>query len=1153
MGSFLQYASTPKGGADAPVKIELDPRGQSSDGFVGLLREERARKEAEEEAMEDLARENDFSKMNYLGKSIVQESLTANLFGLAEDYFAEYDPAFDPDPYIDDNWPDWRKEAVAEAKNAKHAEILTQRTEEQDLYNKEGEYHGGVGTALNLAGAIINPENFLLGVGEVSALSKLGLTGAKRVAAGAAIGSLSNTAQEAVILANNKSRDKLGLLTAAGFGAAFGAAGSFFDLKGMERDKKFNEALGKGLSNSWKRDLDLATGDVKVNADVFRTPDAKAWDDAVELGSAGIDNDGTYVVQMGNTAASYNTKAQATAALRLRDKNVEITPKAIDEQVKLDYDAEIAKYEKLVPRRKGGKWSSIGLEGLSSKNPVTRFIHSLVVEDASGTGGKNVATHSAALKSDMYAARMRSMWHTARHQYSKQWAKETQPRNWKPWDTSAMDKFDDAVIAEVQYRRKPTTRPTGEEVHPVVKKAADALIGLNDFRYKLMREKGVLGYDTDQLDNLYIKHKWDGVAMSHVSKARGREFVVNLLRRAILNGDEFKRTHKYAKLGDKLNQDYMERTATHMANSIFDRFTRRPDTVNMARAGWLTKADQQDLKAALARVIENPADMKHVLSKMDGKDSRMVNELLSQIDMDINYTIDGVAVRDILDTNLGASMDTEIRRSAGKSAMAEIGFEDQAAFLEFTEKAGRWNRENTNLDARGLERENIKNQKLWNLVMGENLERDPNTTMANVGRGLRKASTLASLNQVGFAQLAETGRLAGSITVRGMIKQIPYFGKMLKRMKNGTFKDAMLNDIEAAFGVRLGDNEILNHPMLLAESGGVGITKAAAKGWMADMDTVMNKGLHVQGYLNGMNYVMKAQHRMHARGYFTRLWEDLNNPKLSQKRINRYADMGLSADDLTQIKSNMDRNTEVGEGWFGQQRPTNINLVKFDAGIREKLAMAYWKNQSQAIQRNIGGETSWWMENSLGKVFSQFRTFPLVAIEKQTLHDLKHMDVEAFTTAVAGLGFAALAYSVKTYANSFGLDARKRKQYLKNRLTPEKIFAGASAWSGQAAIFPDVMRTAGDFGIANPWAWTYQKGQAYRDYYREKGLDLGAAGAAGSMIDSAYRFATGVGQAALTPADLRADTFKYAVRIAPFGNNLAVKAFSNLTLEDRRP
>ena len=93
------------------------------------------------------------------------------------------------------------------------------------------------------------------------------------------------------------------------------------------------------------------------------------------------------------------------------------------------------------------------------------------------------------------------------------------------------------------------------------------------------------------------------------------------------------------------------------------------------------------------------------------------------------------------------------------------------------------------------------------------------------------------------------------------------------------------------------------------------------------------------------------------------------------------------------------------------------------------------------------------------------------------------------------------------------------------------------------------MRTAGDFGFSNPWTYTAQKGQGYRDYYRTKGLDLGAIGAAGSMADSAYKAATGLANVPLGAADLREDVFKHVVRIAPFGNNLAVKALSNYALE----
>jgi hypothetical protein len=1152
MVDFLDYGTRPKGTA---TPVDIDPRGKSSLEALEAVRQEKERRRSQEEAMEELAREKDFSLVGYTSRAISQESIAGNLFGMAEDFVQEYDPEFDPSPYIQEDWPEWRKDAVMEAKNEAHVDVLVNRTEEQYLYDLEGQYHGGMAMVAQVGAAFLNPETYVLGIGEAAALTKMGVSGARRIASGAAIGALGNVAQEAAIIANNKSRDELGLLYAAGFGAGFGAVGGLFpDLKGQRHIQDTERTLGADLSSAFKNDMNVATGDIQVPKTVIhRSPDAQAWEDAVNAGTAAIDpGTGKYVVTLGDTAAEYDSKALAAAAIKLRDKKVDVTPEAVAAQVDLDYGDLTAQYARDVKKRKGGWWSSITLEGLSSDNPWTRKLHSILVEDASGTGGKQVATHSAALKAHKNAYQLRSLWHVARTNGLREWGREQGQqglKRWLPWDTSAVDSFDDAVIREMGFRRNPKSKPRGFESPKSVRDAADAYENFQTARFSMLKDSGVRGYADIDPDPLHIPHRWDGIALTRASQQHSKGFVIKLLQKAILNGGEFDRAHKYAKLGDRLDDAFKERTAFHMANAIYNRFTRRPDTVNMARAGYLTRRDLTELQRRAEALIENPEDLKHLMAATDPKDSRLANDTLSQIDMDINFEVEGVAVRDFLDTNLGSSMDTEIRRTAGKAAMADAGFADQSDFLEFCENAGRWSRENTKLNQRELEKLNEKNQKLWNLLMGENLERQADAALANTARGFRKAATLVSLNQVGFAQAAEMGRLTGAIGIRGMLKQVPEFRNMLRNMRRGTFKDPMLNDIEAAFEVRIGDNEILNHPALLAESGGLGITKDESKRFLNHMDTVANKALHVQGYINGMNYMMKLQHRMHARGFFMRLADDLTAGKpIPERRARRYADIGLSQEDLRLAKAEVDVKSEFTTGWFGQNRLQNMNLVQFDPGIREKLALAFHKNQSQAIQRNLGGETAWWMENSLGKLLSQFRSFPLVAIEKQTLHDLKHLDVEALVTAGASMGFAALAYSAKTYANSFGLPSKKRKQYLKNRLSPEKVAAGAASWAGQLSIAPDIMSTAGDFGIDNPFAWTHQKGMAYRRHHREQGLDLSAIGAVGGMADAAYRLATGVGQSVMNGEMLRDSTLRQATRIAPFGNSIPFKIGANAFL-----
>jgi len=1154
MPGFFDKELIPGKNNDEPLVVDTDPRGKSNLEMYQIVNEEAARKEADKANWDAFAQENNFGAGLYFAKSIVKESGMIAGLEMMADFTQIADPTFDPKPFVDETWPQWRKDKVMGAVNKRHAAELVDRTKWEDLYRIEGQYHGGVGTALNIVAGIANPENFLLGAGEVATLTKLGLTGGKKILAGAAIGMISNAGQEAILVANDETRGKLGIATAAAFGAGFGALGGFLTPpKGLEDVHAIDKAIGSDLAGFWKKDLEAAAGDIPMpNAVRTMSPDAKVWSDAVEAGQAAVSETGSYVVMKGEQAFEYKSKQLAIAAQKLLNKNIEPTVEAVAKRAEIDLGLEAAELDKLVPRRKGGKLSSIGLEGRSSENPYTRYLHSLITEDASGTGGRNVMAPSVALKADMDSLRWRSNWFVDRHNLSKEWLRD-QARNggkkYAPWDNTGVGNFDEAVYRELGYRKHPHTRPTDYQPHEAIPKAADAFTRMDNKRISRLIDSGATGYEKAHTEAMHLRHKWDGISMTKVSKDFDENFVVNLIQKGIMNGKEFDKAAKYGHLGDKLTEAYKERTARNMAKAIYSRFTRRPDTVNMAKAGFLSKVDRLEFERRAADLINNEADLKHLLASIDSKDSRKVNELLSQIDMDVNMEINGVAIRNLMDTSLGSTIDTEIRQSAGRAAMADIGFKDRDTFLEYTEKAAEWSRKNTKMHEKELIRTNEHNQKLWQLALGENLENDPDAAVSRWARALRKSATLASLNQVGFAQMAETGRLASSITVRGMLKQIPEFRNMVRNMKTGKFKDAVLNDIEAAFDIRLGDENLIHHPSLRAESGGYKISKDGGGRFMAGLETIMDKALHVQGYINGMTMLMKAQHRAHARGFFYRMWKDVQGAEVPASRLRRYADLGLSVEDMKVVKSEMATKSKMGTGWFGQTRPTDFRLIEFAPEIRQKLGLALHKNQANVIQRTIAGEQAWYSETTLGKLLTQFRSFPLVAIEKQSLHDLKHLDIESFTALTGSLAFASLAYTAKTYANSFGLPANKRKQYLKNRLDPAKIAAGAVSWSGQANIIPEILQTAGDFGLVNPFMYTYQKGQSYKDY-RQSGLTLGAIGPVGSQISKAYSLATGLGRAVLTPEEFSYRTFKDLPSLIPFGNALGIKNATNALLND---
>jgi hypothetical protein len=674
---------------------------------------------------------------------------------------------------------------------------------------------------------------------------------------------------------------------------------------------------------------------------------------------------------------------------------------------------------------------------------------------------------------------------------------------------------------------------------------ADVYGDLEVKRFKLQQDAGVHGYGGLEPDKLHTSNRWDPTRMNRLARGRGEEFVIGLIKKGILESKEFSRVHKYGRLGAKLTDAFKEERAHMMAKAVYERFSRRPDTVNLARSSYIRVKDRKMLEKRLAEAIDNPNTLEHILSSVDGQDSRMLNEYMQQIEVNLNAELDGVALSDIMDLDLGRQMDSTIRRAAGRAAMAKKGFKDESSWMEVTEQVGEWYRKNTDMPQSEIEGHVGKMQKLWKVVQGDSLEKDPASGGARFLRGLRRAATLASMNQVGFAQTAEFGRLTGSLGVKQFMAQIPALASMRRSMMNGTFKDPILKDIEAAFDIRLGDNHLLHHPMIMEDSAGFGIANDNSWAITKGLDNLSMKGLHLQGYINGMNGIMKVQQRMHARGFFMRMYDDV----MKGNRLSRYADLGLDTSDLKRIRREFETKSKTTTGWFGQERLSELNLASFDPALSEKLALAFHKSQAAAIQRSLGGESPWFMESSFGKMMMQFRNFPLTALEKQTIHDLKFLDFETFTTMVASFGFATLAYMARTYANSFGLPQRKRKQYLKNRIgTPGRIAAGASGWMGQASLLPDMADVAiGVTPFDNPFQYTDYKGAKFRQYSQGIGIDKLGPGPA--YLNNTYRLATGLHAAAMNGEEVANDTLRRGIRLIPFSNSLGIINATNMLKE----
>ena len=107
---------------------------------------------------------------------------------------------------------------------------------------------------------------------------------------------------------------------------------------------------------------------------------------------------------------------------------------------------------------------------------------------------------------------------------------------------------------------------------------------------------------------------------------------------------------------------------------------------------------------------------------------------------------------------------------------------------------------------------------------------DPTALGNRLARLLLDYSFIRVMNQVGFAQVAELGNAVSIDGVTGLIRVLPEFKSMLKRVRNGELEDSVANDIEAFTGVgadRLIHNSVNRHDpvdIISQGRGGTGLT-----------------------------------------------------------------------------------------------------------------------------------------------------------------------------------------------------------------------------------------------------------------------------------------------------------------------------------------
>lgn len=1031
----------------------------------------------------------------------------------APDFTPEYDEDFDPEDFIseeliDSTPPDAIAELSTASSQLEFDHIMQETVEEMD-YLQTMHSQGLTGMAAMAAVAILgDPTTYM---GGAYAWASKGERIARATKAGL-VAAASNASVEAVLALGSNVKDESDVVYAAVGGLALGgAAGVVFGKAAVE------PANLRGMTDR----VDAGHAEIKANLDrelVGEVPDLEGqWKVAKAL------TDNPTLAPIAPIAPKGSAGAMALETGPMGTRNLVDT---------------------FADPKERSLGISLAAQLSRSKNGNVQALSKSLLELPVGREGGAVST--AAIRKDRYIATL-SEFHPEYSGAYKAWAKAQGVNMFKrAFSLAETLRFDKQVkehMTDLQWGRTTdfSAHPPGVDV--AIKRAAAVHKKTTDIQWDLQRFAGLVEGGIQNLG--YFTRRWSGRGIlkfsERASRMRldGREVTTELFKRGL------------TKAASSLGLDTSDEVLSSIANAFTKRFHAKGAGLDVDAGRSLNADSREFIMDSLKDHIE--PDMlseveKFLAVKQDVQAGAGHLKQAALLDLSAKVDLpDGSSVQllDLLEGTLDRNIAAQNRRVAGSSALAEKGFPTDTSFknkineikketLDNWKEFGYKSFDNA---AKAVEKEAELLEFGRKQLMGEAVHSDPTGHWTRIAQHLKDMTSVTSLGGMGITQLAETHRMMAQVGIVNTLKGIPALKMMASRVRNGTAPDAMIKDLEASFGFRIGKDYDRNPWILRDEWGGLtaggGTESKSAAGFAYEKSMhIVKQGL---GYASGHRFIQEGQHLIQMRAMGKKFQSMAFKDAKWDKRMQ---DIGLDKKTFRKVKDNIKK-------YSARYGKDSLHTERWHPNVKEPFLEALQRANNMSIQKQLVGETAPWMHSTMGELLGQFRTFPIVAMEKQTLRELRMHDKETAMVFLYGAAIGIPMYLAKLQINTAAMGEFQRKDYIDKYTTPEAMLSGVTGMLGVFSVGTDLTsQIQGTFGIPNPFD---SRGMQQTVH----GFDPISLVPAGSKIVSLGKAANDIGRLWDSNEEWTQSKHKNLQRLIPLGNTSMGRAIMNATAPDR--
>lgn len=904
-------------------------------------------------------------------------------------------------------------------------------------------------TAAAIAGLVDIDAPLTFFSGGVTAGAKLGITATKagRILAGASAGALTGASLGVIDYAVNPNSEPESIALMAAFGAGFGLFGGAVGKSGAV---EANAAARIDLVNETGENVQfglpaprMEPDELPIDLDTIRKPTAvptgRVVEDAVPEG-------GDLWTPNSSVGARQAPGAKVYDGPGINDvKDAEVKQLILDSHNWQRTSPEVRDWEDPTAALGAGlKESSVraairmrdylGKVGLStdfdnlykSNLPTARRFATLFLESPSQIA--NGRTNAAVLK-EVYGTQMRRALEPYEPAYRDWFSKEQGFTNNQFLQTplgqgvwNAREQFDREILLELNARLHGRGTRTAS---PSVKKAADALDEFWRREHSIGKgrdgQKPVQGYDQFEWKSGYSPYMWSGQKMADlladaykVGGATAKKAKMNQMVNFLDN--------QYAKMAPAWDPK-MRRIA---ASAVIDRALASRRGLHRDLIALLQGDEAEFIRAAMRRNGINDAEIDKVLEAIKGsrENKTQPGQTRQRQDVDLE-AVDpsGLSILDMMETDVGRMANRRMHGTAGAAGLARMGIGSKVDF-ELWKKAI-------------LEEQRVRGKKLpRTAAQGQTKLEDgmdkvddfvdkeyeiiPETLDAmygyftgvrpNAGAGadavvqrLKKVAQLSLMNQLGVTSLADHGVTAGAVGWKRWWKH------MSQDLKDQFGKaDSPLMQELRTFNFFSPEETMFNHKFLQE------LDRAEDDMW-SKVDVGLNKAVEFQGWWSGFNMARRNLQRVALTSMTSKLYESVHKG-VAEFTPERLKSIGLDPQFM--------QRTMKYAAYDADGNLTALNMHSWDPDDVELFQIAMARSMNQLSQKALAGESNWaFQRTGLMSLFMQLKSYPLTAINKQTIRNMRLADKESLQTFMYGLVVGGAVFAAKGAINGQTYDA----------------------------------------------------------------------------------------------------------------------------------